>query len=649
MGAIKKLFKSAYKDLKNKDFFSRTIIGTITLVALTLASAITTFNGMWEYTELWFVSLMTTIGVQLIMLHTAGKIIALEEIHSDRFMTLTLIYLMAMIVSSFFSFAAFYETIESDERLRSQSNLVLRTQWGNVYSEIIDTNKLELFGSYRKSGGLENWNSEYQKFVANVRRYIKDIQGVYDSRYFNINESLKIRSKRQNNKFSLLEEIEEDINRLESKSSRNSGLIAQQNSLVESLQKRFETERDEGGTPREDDTISPRGYGPIARSIELELKTAEQDLDLLKAEQAKVNAELSELKNRQKELSDDLSNVAISSEELQFLSIQGILEPYEKLKDIAQKLPTENQHDVNDFQSLNQKLLDHSRKVNLCIEVKALTSSVDLAVSKITNSGLPRVIDYNIQSNICDISPNTGGLNDFAVTVSKLGKFESKCAPEKLPAEVASFEDLNEPRESLSSEGKKITIEQKNYLEDFNKLKMHLIECMKYPPRARDNEQSAKILNDFTFLLLAYDPTAHPFTRAVEAFKRGELTAYIAAIIALIIDLLIYTFSLTLRNLPVVSNNGEDNRNEYYDHIVLLFEENPYLLGWLLDSPEYNEEKKLHIIKTTSHAYSRYREQVIYLHILNAINLDTTRGEITLDNSQYEYLIAIRHSEGLLG
>lgn len=647
MGAIKKLFSTAYKDLRNKDFFSRTIIGTITLIALTLASAITTFNGMWEYTELWFVSLMTTIGVQLIMLHTAGKIIALEEIHSDRFWTLTLIYLMAMIVSSFFSFAAFYETIESDERLRSQSNLVLRTQWGNVYSEIIDTNKLDLLGSYYSSNGLAKWNDDYAGLKTNAERYWEDVKSIYETLHKDVDDSIELKNKDREEKVKILSRIDKRINELENEISTNSGDVARFSSMVESISSDFSREKDTGGTVREDGSITPAGYGTEAKKIERELKRAERQLDSYRADQAEFEAELNSLKNRRASILGEVEENEIGLEEKNAISIKNILSPHEKLKVGIQKLPQNNQISVNDFQSLNQALINHREKVELCSEIKVLVSALDSAIANTGDKGLPRADPYGILNNQCDVSPMTDGTTDFLGVPEQLKKFEQECAPEKIPEGKPSYEDIATQEQKFVVGGKQITAEQKNYLEDFNALKAHLIQCMKYPPRAKNNAQSAKILNDFTSLLLAYDPTAHPFTRAVEAFNRGELTAYIAAIIALIIDLLIYTFSLTLRGLPSVSNNEGNQKYEYYDHIVLLFEENPYLLGWLLDSPVYDEEKELHVIKTSSHAYSRYREQIIYLHTLNAINLDTIRGEITLSSTQYEYLVVIRNSEGL--
>lgn len=86
-----------------------------------------------------------------------------------------------------------------------------------------------------------------------------------------------------------------------------------------------------------------------------------------------------------------------------------------------------------------------------------------------------------------------------------------------------------------------------DYEKRYAELRVYFQDCLAKAPTIGSNVALRQIMDDFQQLFLKYNPKSHYFTRAINAFQRGNNTAYVAAGIAMTIDLLILACGVAVR------------------------------------------------------------------------------------------------------
>lgn len=164
--------------------FARNFFPSLAIVALSIASFFTTFQGFLNYAK-FPVALFASLGVQVLLAFVAASIGLMRWFGTTRTLVLLIVYAGAMAVSSFFSFATFHRVIESEERLAEEADTFIRSEWTSVYTGVIQkvTGEFgERLARLRADGNdpYANWLEDYSQLGTEAGQIRAVVRGELD-------------------------------------------------------------------------------------------------------------------------------------------------------------------------------------------------------------------------------------------------------------------------------------------------------------------------------------------------------------------------------------------------------------------------------------------------------------------------------------
>lgn len=524
---------------------SRRPFAVLAMVVLSVSSLVTTFLGFAEYTEFRLVSVCASLGIQLLMLYAAVQIAALPSFNTSKALFLSLLFFVAMGISSFFSFAAFHDGIESEERRAEEGDTLLRSEWTRLYNGVREqiVREFDLRIGALAAGGADpysQWRDELQEIVTLGTGFYATMLPLLNDRLADAEATQRRGQQDVNERRSEYERLDDSVARVQSRVRSIELEKAQLEAEIQALQEQYDNEVESGGTPLGEDRRSIPGEGPIARGLrddrrdaEFRLRRVQQDLNLVQREFDTLSAQ------RQDEL-DRLR----TSEEVIASGSQGPVQRFGAAVVLVQqfqrtiegvKLPPDSISSRN-AEAVSELGRVLRSSVGLCGTAKQQFNAALVAVS---NAGISQqVIDSGrISNNSCDVHPAFANGETIANYISSFEQFIEQCNPIKL-----------EQVETVNVGGASGLAPRQVYEENYRNLRDYFQRCLGLAPGFRSAPALESLMDGFRNLLLTYNPQAHPFTRAVAAFDRNDLPAILALVIALSIDGVILICGLALRD-----------------------------------------------------------------------------------------------------
>lgn len=631
------------------------------IVGLSIASWVTTFLGMLSYTDLWIIAFLASLGFQFLMLFSAVRYASLLDRTTMKAQALLLLFFAAMSVSSFFSFAAFHQVMEPPERRLEEADALLRNEWTDVYT-YIRRQALGEFGEKVNRGSADG-TSEYQKWVDSVAemkassvRYVTEMRQALSKKQADLSASPDAI------RFAQLEEQRKGIEARRSELDIGLGPLERsvrdaQRREVE-VRAKLEQELGEGGTVLADGTITRPGEGPISRRlradlarIRSELTPLERELDVRRSDIERVNNELRDKAGtiaafaNESELARQLTVANTAREQVDGLevTVSGLRIP-------APVVGAGNA----------QALMDTADVIKqttvLCQTIRAQYDSTAAAVAAagVTLVGGPGGARSNggaVGGNRCDVAPIYGSGITIPDHVEQMRPFLLNCEPNKLESrDVVLARDESKgtrqqvnPYLNFSEAG--LTAAERDYARYFRYLQGQFNSCLAVAPEIGSGEALKQIRERFATLTQEYNPRAHPFTRAVSAFSRGDLTATFAATVAVLIDLLIFIAGLAMQrdrtNGRDVAGEAEKERQAEINAFIIQHRE---AAERVCDAIQYaelapevvdGEMREVHVLSLDSPGFETIRPELRLMNNLGLLNIEGDRVLIMRDKAEY--------------
>jgi hypothetical protein len=512
------------------------------ILALSVASFVTTLLGMNHYTDKAAVAFFGTLGIQVLMIFASGGIGQLPNFRTSKFWWLATAFAIAMSISSFFSFAAFYEAIETEDRRVSESDTLIRNEWTRVFNDVRVQATYEFaarVAGLRSSGNdpFQRWRSSYEKVLAQGERFVREFEPVVEGRLRRRNPTERS-SDLAANLDTQLRDAQRDLDvRLRDQDSAREK-VAILKVEVASADKLHKDEIETGGTKTGDRTVTPAGDGPVARKYleELRLKQAELRTAELKLVEAEVRVQT--MQQRVQRLEEDRLNLLGTDRETELLAkLEGAQSSLKVLTETLRAFrPVTTTLDANSVDQIINTGQQISDATSSCITAKEHFRSAAAALDA-ANISVGSIASFGILDAGCDTAPRFGDGGTVTDHVASLANFLRDCPPNSVPASASAQAG---PAGSASSA-------ETLYQQNFTALANYLRTCLAKSPVIRSTEALETIMGNFQRLLLTYNPKAHPFTRAIAAFQRRDYTAYLAAGIAFAIDFMILVCGLAMR------------------------------------------------------------------------------------------------------
>lgn len=519
------------------------------MLVLTISSYFTTYWGLEKYTDITLVAVLASLGVQLTMLYSAVRLSALggDDRSDGEEPWLYTIYFVAMIVSCFFSFASFHDMIEPANRRASDADIVIQAEWGKLYSTIRSAASSELITDTAEP--YSNWASNMSRLLSQAQTLYNEVTAATKAKEAELNQ---IQSKQNEDGY---------VRRMTQLAGSKRSIDDRVNALKDSMDSMYaeylavkakhETEIKFGGSPTNAGTITKAGNGDVAKRLEIEFRrkyaeylNIKSSYDAELSKQEKINKELSSIESSISSNSDRNKNDEMRAR-VSELSVK-INRLDELIKDVSAP-PSKTSFSESELKGVYDSIMAWG---NRCVQVKEAMSRVMVGVADAKILYVRR--DSGDGLGEPDCAPPRTQKNDAIQGVSNLNDFIMNCAPDQVNTVMSSNRDerVNISDVLRGDSGAA-------YYVGFNNMKKKLQGCMSKTPQVSNRDAQQRVqekIDDFNALLLKYNPTAHPFTRAIAAFERRDKPAMFAAVLAATIDGLILLIGLAARR----KKNGND-------------------------------------------------------------------------------------------
>lgn len=570
--------------MKDAAFRLRTSIALCALFAfsLSLASAYRTGVGLTVYTVDPISSVFMTVGVQGLMLAMAYIISQLRELFTTVFWIVFSTYLMCMGISVFFSFASFFENVQTEEASRSEATIVLQSEWNTISSQInrVHRDRLVLEANdLVQTQRFSTWSTSFREYWTEVELFERSARSIFAELNAKISET---ESERAASKDKIEQDVLEwerelrflrrDRDDLSQRISSQAGQVRSVEVELDAKRRQAEAELKQGGTSSPDnDAISPPGDGPIYRGFLAEAAEINQRrvqleavLQGLQAERGEIDLLLNDLEQRLSAATQSLAILRGSRDLSQLTEAEKSQLPYQDaLTDISRILGNNPLERLGRPISVPQDGLDLQVSIAKIVEICAdLTAQVEILGRGLATvdlgGGLARPAPNSISCSF-DPSISIDG-RTLKSQVENLTVFQDSCGQDDFPTgystglfferlkaedsfefrEFTALANLNDATwDDISNfyQTNREQFEEILYRLEFREIIDHVSECLQTTDLTDEELNDAKI--DMQDWLLSYNPDAHSFTRALASFKVNNDTAYLAGAAALSLDILI--------------------------------------------------------------------------------------------------------------
>jgi len=550
-----------------------------TAVALSIASGVTTFYGMYAFTRQWLLCLLVTFGIQVLMLVLAWRIgdVYATSVHRGasatpitpywgpfawlaglyshvrrsfiiRNLLLIASFMVCLAISVFFSFDSLYSTISPPDQRKVAAEVTARTAVQQISADIA----ISLENRQNKLAADLTTGADWQTFE---KRIVGVIQVATDP---------NVEKRRQERERERIGQIEAERQRANTAAADRERLTRERQRLGAELQRivgdrvaleakvRESDERitakkqevDAKRAQREEERRTGRGEaqkgeGPRFRALGVELDKLEAQLKELQAAARAPAEELSRVDTRRKAVEAELKLVedslakasSIAAPEPAPSPANGT--PTDKISQVA---PASTDEAVASAKTLDRALAN-LRDRHTQQEWEIVVSQCGAIVQLLANTP-----DFRERARDLDCSPPPATL----AVASELFSVESRRA------------DLN--RTCL------VDLGGKSFLEIVN----HGNNCLQ---TARlPSSETVPFQRRLDLVRIEQDENAHTFAKTLAAFDRGDKLAYLAAMIAVAIDGLVFITGIWGARASVshLTRGGEETAGEIDEHADLM-------------------------------------------------------------------------------
>jgi len=505
-------------------------------LSLSLASGYTTWDGMTEFTNSSVLSFLMTAGLQGLMLVLAwiiGKELVADSLHKQyleasdnrtfkqklrsyfsffawRHKGIILSFILCAGVSIFFSFDSFFRNIYTDDQRSLAATATARTEVQIITGEVESALKQASIKAQENLVQSAQWLQLKQR-MNELAQNTRKIEGLASLTQANNAAELAATAASLKSSIRLktaeLDRFKADENKLTASQTDNvervkletliAGFRRQEKEQLDKI-KALETQIDDEIKTGQGKRVA--GCGPVCRGLQRQLPPLEKELKAIKSQ-------LSDAENRKREINSTagITDTMLSSIRSDIGTSEATLGTLNaKLEQIVrqQKNKTTDVNFASRLNDLNQSVtkfeLSSSQPALL-----AIRNSCTAVTDRIKNLNIP---GYNQNFNSCDIGQMAAKVID-ANYDERITNTQAACN-----ADLSS-----QSFEGVLAYGRK---------------------CLQAANLGKT--QSRGYQNQLDRIALEYSAIAHPFERNLNAITSVNKLAILAAILALMIDLLIF-------------------------------------------------------------------------------------------------------------
>ncbi len=638
-----------------------TTMGAAALM-LTLASFMTTWLGLSEFTGDRWLSFLITTGVQVLMLALAlliGNIAASESAHAGdppappakdgrrarpagqgvekatvgalamvagfalvvalfqfkvfgglaligvlamailigvilaarRHVIVALSFMLAMCISSFFSFDALYSTISPEEKRSREALILARSEVQDIFgtfSERFTEERKRLQDSLIKS---DTW-IDFSKQLEAVQKAASESDSVIEDSEIERQakkdaELNKLRDDYESSQKSIpaleadKEKFDARIKALQDERAPLAGKVEELRAAYESVKSEadaikieLKSETDDGQGKRE------KGCGTECKKITERLKPIDSQA---KREKGKFDIQEKRLKEVDGEISSLNKRLGAIGPEL------------DRRKHEAARAASRVQHaEGATAETQSSARVDQTGLASFNVALKIFTEKPtregfqDLVATcdsiLTTMRDLQQLKDKTTALD-CDPKGFSSDITLFVARTSAMDDFNTECTRDTV-SEIAKTPSASTPQEALARlptlEERQLAAENQTRLR--NKAFGGLLDignkCLSYAYKASPGSTAAQ-RDRMDSLALSIDPEAHRFQRNLAVLDRGDKTAFLAAIIALAMDGLVFVSGLywARTSIPPITRRGAPSPGEMKNIIDVNLDVDPEIYG----------------------------------------------------------------------
>lgn len=547
-------------------------------IALSIASGITTFYGLYAFTQQWWLCLLLTFGIQVLMLvlawgigdayatsvHRGSPRADLKDYHFafrgivslvDRLrnsfvlknFTIIFFFLVCAFISVFFSFDSHYSAISPPEQRKIAAQVTARTAVSQINADIgvsLEKRQRQLAADLTQG---KDWEI-FEKRIANVVLVATDpnVERRRLERERERNAQIEADSQKRNTAGADRERLTRERQRLSGELQRIAGergglesRLREVNEKVTAKKQELEAKRaqrdEEGRTGRGVASKKGglnKGKGPVWQSLGLEV--------------AKLEAELSELQAQVKPPTDEFNRLEArrKSAEAELKVVDANLAQVDAVLSVdAPKKPEPAEAPQAGSTISTQQATGSAR-------------SLDRALANLRDRRTQEYWDTVVAQcgGIVQLLANT---DDFREKARGLD-----CTPPPATANMAAELFAMEGRRADMAKTCFVDLSGKQFLEIID----HGNNCLQ---TARlPSADTLPFQRRLDLVRIEQDEKAHTFTKTIAAFERGDKLAYLAALIAIAVDALVFMSGMWGARASVshLTRGGEETAGVIDEH-----------------------------------------------------------------------------------
>lgn len=550
-------FNHQLNNIAKQDTFT-----SIGILSLSTASLITTYIGMSYYTDIWIISMLASSGIQLLMLYAAVRFSTLNDRSDTKAIFLLILFFSSMSVSSFFSFAAFHEVMEPPKRRLEEADTLMRNEWTNVYS-IMRSQSLGEFGQRMKedNGGESGRFPYWVKKVSELRADIESYHSITASAVTADKASL-MREPRYNEMVIVKNRQDDAAKRRDSLKQQITSMeiqIAELEQKAREAKSKYDTELANGGTALPGGRVTKPGSGPVSDKLKTDWAAAQAVLQEKKQEFENYGKQVTAAET---DIISEGSRLNAMSDVKQLVARQSALDTAQKQLDTLNGMPIPPVSVTAAATGDGLMALQHEieKTTSACLQIQSQFNATAASIRPLDlkyAAGSQSISDLErkIRSNTCSTSPIYSTGASIPQHIARIQGFIENCGPEGIP----SVQSNALPAANAAARpplGDDNAVQLERYATNFRALQGFFNRCLADAPTLENTDALKGVRESFSQLLLYYNPQAHQFTRALSAFKRGDPTAWFAALVAVLIDFLIFLTGLAMHHSSPRGNDG---------------------------------------------------------------------------------------------
>ena len=518
------------------------------ILFLTIASWVTTFMGMWEYTDLGIIAFLGSSGLQLLMLYSAVRFAHLARKQDMKGVLLLVLFFSAMSVSSFFSFAAFHQVIEPPERRAAEADTLIRSEWSRLFNKI----KIQVVGEFNRrlndgsrgngrsyeewARSVETLRTESDKFKTTSLALVTDRLNT-----INNNPTVALTNSRKEQVATLLNRRSELERAIATQERKN----ATDRANLEALQKKAQNELEKGGEPLENGKFSKPGKGKLYEARLYDAQMAERRYSEQEASTAALRAEFDAVNQQIERLNKEQR--AVGGQEDYGRQLSLLTTARTQLDDFRNRVAALKTPPGSLAGSTADSLTEAATAIsNATAQCRELKADYVAVKSALRAADLMIGDEPGISGAMCDQEPRFADGMTIPQHIASFTSFLGNCGPIKSTQPV-SVEKPAAGAFPRSLDGRYESVGDRAYATQFQALQDRIQGCLNDAPNISSSAATQDIVDDFRAMMQKYNPQAHPFTRAIAAFERRDPSALFAAFIAMVIDGLIFMAGLAMQ------------------------------------------------------------------------------------------------------